>query len=78
MTKVIGQGKTKDAIKVVYNRGNTCCTVGYLPKYIVSKQKEKFNGRIAQIIELYDTSENTAKHRESYLNVGILLEPFYR
>lgn len=65
-------GNDEDAIKFVRVRdGTETCTIGFLPRHIVKSRKHKFVGKFAQIIELYDESENETMRRKSYRNKGI-------
>lgn len=64
--------KTEDAIKVVRVRdGTESCMIGFLPRNIVKSGKDKFVGKFAQIIELYEHSENTTMRRKSNRNKGV-------
>jgi hypothetical protein len=44
--------------------------VGFLPRNIVASGKDKFIGEFAQIIELYEFSDNETKQRKSHKNSG--------
>jgi hypothetical protein len=62
------------AIKaVVVKDGTELCTVGYLARNYASVEytKNKFDGQFAQIIELYDLSENDVLRKKSHRNMGI-------
>lgn len=48
--------------------GSEACTVGFLPRNLVRSSKEKFEGKFAQIIELYESSECAIKRRKSQRN----------
>ena len=64
----------KEAIKVVLIRNGTeCCTVDFLCKSIgvVERDKARFVGHFAQIIELYDDSANKTTMLKSKRNMGI-------
>ena len=64
----------EEAIKAVLIRNGTeCCTVGFLCKSIVvvKRDKERFVGCFAQIIELYDESANKTMMLKSKRNMGI-------
>ena len=64
----------EEAIKVVLIRdGTECCTVGFLCKSIVvvERDKTRFVGHFAQIIELYDESANKTIMLKSKRNMGI-------
>ena len=57
-------GKIEEAIQVVRIRdGTESCTIGFLPRNIVKSGKDKFIGKFAQIIELYEYSESEVKRR---------------
>jgi hypothetical protein len=65
-------GHVIESIKVVAIRdGTETCTVGFLPRNVVKHCKEKLLGRFAQIIELYDLSDNAYKRSKSKRNMGI-------
>ena len=60
LTLVDIDGNTEEAIKVVHVHDSTeSCMIGFLPCNIVKSKKEKFVGQFAQIIELYEYSDNT-------------------
>ena len=64
----------EETIKAVLIRNGTeCCTVGFLCKSIVvvKRDKERFVGCFAQIIELYDESANKTMMLKSKRNMGI-------
>ena len=72
LTVVDIDGKIEEAIKVVRVRdGTESCTIGFLPRNIVKSRKEKFVGQFAQIIELYEFSENETMRRKSHRNKGM-------
>jgi len=65
-------GKTEESIKAVRIRdGTELCHIGFLPRNIVVTGKDKFVGQFAQIIELYELSENETMRRKSHRNKGI-------
>ena len=64
----------EEAIKaVLICNGTECCTVGFLCKSIVvvEKDKARFVGHFAHIIELYDESANKTMMLKSKRNMGI-------
>ena len=64
----------EEAIKaVLICNGTECCTVGFLCKSIVvvKRDKERFVGCFAQIIELYDEFANKTMMLKSKRNLGI-------
>ena len=64
----------EEAIKaVLLCNGTECYTVGFLCKSIVvvERDKARFAGRFAQIIELYDESTNKTMMLKSKRNMGI-------
>ena len=62
-------GKTKEAIKVVCVRdGTESCTVGFLLRNVVKSAKDSLEREFAQVIELYEHSENPTMWRKSYHN----------
>jgi hypothetical protein len=65
-------GKLQDALAAVrIFDGTETCIVGFLPHNIVTSAREEFNWQYAQILELYETSENRMKRRKSNQNYGI-------
>jgi hypothetical protein len=73
----MGEGRKSvldEAIKtVLICNGTECCTVGFLSKSIVLDERDKarFVGRFAHIIELYDESANMTMMLKSKRNMGI-------
>ena len=62
----------EEAIKAVRIRdGTESCVVGFLPRNIVKSRKAKFIDKFAQVIELYEYSENRTKIGKSNRNLGI-------
>jgi hypothetical protein len=61
-------GKTKEAIKFVsIVNGYECCTVGFLPQYLVSRATaEGCNNRFVEVLKLYNKSTNTFERRKSH------------
>jgi len=53
--------------------GTELCTVGFLGESIAALKKtsDKFVNKFAQVIELYDSSENAAKRAKSHNNLGV-------
>ncbi len=65
-------GKIEEAIQAVrIQDGTASCVIGFLPRNIVQSGKEKYVGKFAQIIKLYDQSESEVKRRKSYRNRGV-------
>jgi hypothetical protein len=65
------EGRIEQAIQVVRVRdGSESCTIGFLPRNLVKSDKDKYVGKFAQIIELYENSENEVKRRKSHRNRG--------
>ena len=58
---------------VAVKDGTELCTVGYLSRNYASVEltRTKFDGKFAQIIELYDLSENEILRKKSYRNMGV-------
>ena len=64
----------EEAIKVVLVwDGTKLCTVGFLSKSIVAveKDRERYIGRFAQVIELYDHSTNKTMSLRSTRSMGV-------
>ena len=53
--------------------GTELCTVGFLGESIAALKKtsDKFVNKFAQVIELYDSSENAAKRAKRHNNLGV-------
>jgi len=53
--------------------GTELCTVGFLGESIAALKKtsDKFVNKFAQVIELYDSSENAAKRAKSHNKLGV-------
>lgn len=65
-------GRVEEGIRVARIRdGVESCIVGFLPRNLVKSNKEKYADKFAQVIELYDSSENSVKRRKSYRNKGM-------
>ena len=72
LTVVDIEGKVEEAVKVVRIRdGTESCTVGFLPRNVATTRKDEFIGKFAQIIELYDHSDNESMVRKSMQNKGM-------
>ena len=58
---------------VLVKDGTELCTVGFLPRNLASVEftKNKYDGKFAQVIELYDLSESEILCKKSHRNVGI-------
>jgi hypothetical protein len=62
----------EDAIKVILvHNGQKGCHVGFLPRNVVNTSKDKFDGKLAVVLELYDDSDSAAKRSKSYRNKGM-------
>ena len=75
LTAVDGKtGIVEKAIKAIrISDGRELCLVAYLPQRIMKNFPNQFNGKFAQIIELYDLSDNSMMRRKSKRNQGSLL-----
>lgn len=63
---------TEEAIKAVRIRdGTESCVVGFLSRNIVKSRKDTFIDKFAQVIELYEYSENRTKRGKSQRNLGM-------
>jgi primosomal replication protein N len=72
LTVVDIDGKNEEAIQAVHIwDGTALCIIGFLPRNIVQSGKDKYVGKFAQIIELYDQLECEVKRRKSYQNRGV-------
>lgn len=62
----------EQAIKaVVVKDGTELCTVAFLPRNVVVLQAEEFQGKFAQVLDLYEESSNRHKRRKSKDNYGM-------
>ena len=52
--------------------GIDCCLVGFLPRHMV-KHSSKYNGRLAQVTEIYGDSDSPVKRRKHHRNKSIAL-----
>lgn len=69
--QIIGQhGKEESALAVYWiSDGIDRCHVGFLPRHLL-KQWQQYDGRIAQVVDLYRESESPAKRRKNARNYG--------
>jgi hypothetical protein len=72
-TVVTVNGITEEAIKLVkVADGTESCTVAFVPRLFASLPKTLDRvGKFCQVVELYDTSDNTHKRRLSKQNYGM-------
>jgi hypothetical protein len=65
-------GDTERAVAAVrILDGTETCIVGFLPRSIVKRRGAEFPPKYAQIIELYDESDNPVLRRKSNQNFGV-------
>ena len=65
-------GVSEDSIKAVkIQDGTETCTIGFLPRNYIKFKGKELHAKFAQIIELYDDSDNSMMRRKSQLNVGV-------
>ena len=65
-------GDVEEALKVVrILDGTESCTLGFLPCNVAKTIKDEFIGEFAQIIELYEHSENVTMVRKNMRNKGM-------
>ena len=69
--QIIGDtGKEESALAVIWiSDGIDRCCVGFLPRHLV-KQWQEYDGRIAQVVDLYQESESPTKQRKNVRNCG--------
>jgi hypothetical protein len=68
--QILVDGLEESALAVYWiSDGVDCCHVGFLPHHLLKHWKE-YDGRIAQIIEMYEESESPTKRRKNYKNLG--------
>eukprot|EP00474_Spongospora_subterranea_P006065 CRZ06523.1 hypothetical protein [Spongospora subterranea] len=51
--------------------GVQSCRVGFLPRNIVARSKDDYEDKFAQILQLYNESDNVAKRNKSHRNKGM-------
>ena len=72
LTMVEIDGTLEEGIKVVRIRdGTESCCIGFLPRNLVKSSKANYVGQFAQIVELYEHSDNTTMRRKSNRNLGV-------
>jgi hypothetical protein len=63
-------GKEESALAVYWiSHGIDCCRVGFLPRHLV-KQWQQYDGRIAQVVDLYQGSDSPTKQRKNVQKCG--------
>jgi len=68
--QIIVDGIEESALAVYWiSDGVDRCRVGFLPRHLLKHWKE-YDGRIAQIVEMYEESESPTKRRKNYKNLG--------
>ena len=69
--QIIGDtGKEESALAVYWiSNGIDRCRVGFLPRHLL-KDWQVYNGRIAQVVNIYEGSESPAKKRKNVRNSG--------
>jgi hypothetical protein len=69
--QIIGEhGKEESALAVYWiSDGIDRCHVGFLPRHLL-KQWQQYDGRIAQVVDLYKGSESPTKRRKNARNYG--------
>ena len=59
-------GRVEEALKVVrVVDGTEMCVVGFSPQHVVTTRRDKFEDKFAQIIEVYDNSDNCVRRSKS-------------
>ncbi|KAI2495446.1 hypothetical protein MHU86_19078 [Fragilaria crotonensis] len=69
--QIIGDtGKEESALAVYWiSDGIDRCRVGFLPRHLM-KQWQLYDGRIAQVVDVYEGSESPTKRRKNVRNCG--------
>jgi hypothetical protein len=63
-------GKEESALAVYWiSDGIDRCRVGFLPRHLM-KQWQKYDGRIAQVVDVYEGSDSPTKRRKNIRNCG--------
>ena len=67
--QITGEMGNEESALAVYwiSDGIDCCRVGFLPRHLV-KQWQQYDGRIAQVVELYQGSDSPTKKRKNVRN----------
>ena len=64
--------KSEDAVKVCrILDGTESCVIGVLPRTLVASNKERYIGKFAQMVELYENSDNRTKRLKNRRNLGM-------
>ena len=69
--QITGEMGNEESALAVYwiSDGIDRCCVGFLPRHLV-KQWQQYDGRIAQVLELYQGSDSPTKKRKNVRNCG--------
>jgi hypothetical protein len=69
--QIIGETGNEESALAVYwiSDGIDRCRVGFLPRHLL-KQWQQYDGRIAQVVELYRGSDSPTKKRKNVRNCG--------
>ena len=69
--QITGEMGNEESALAVYwiSDGIDRCRVGFLPRHLV-KQWQQYDGRIAQVVELYQGSDSPTKKRKNVRNCG--------
>jgi hypothetical protein len=69
--QIIGDGGKEESALAAYwiSDGIDRCRVGFLPRHLL-KDWQVYNGRIAQVVDIYEGSESPAKKRKNVRNSG--------
>ena len=69
--QIIGDTGMEESALAAYwiSDGIDCCRVGFLPRHLL-KDWQVYNGRIAQVVDIYEGSESPAKKRKNVRNYG--------
>jgi hypothetical protein len=68
--QILVDGNEESALAVYWIAdGIDCCRVGFLQRHLLKHWKE-YNGRLAQIVDMYKDSESPSKRRKNHRNMG--------
>ena len=69
--QIIGDNGREESALAAYwiSNGIDRCRVGFLPRHLL-KSWQVYNGRIAQVVDIYEGSESPAKKRKNVRNYG--------
>ena len=71
--QIVVDGVEEEAIAAYWvSDGIDRCRVGFLPRHLI-KHKKKYNGKLAQIVDMYKDSDSPTKRKKHHHNRGCCL-----